>query len=87
MHTTTTAILIYIYRARYADANICLHKEQLPTTRLLQYMYYSSFVDTNNHNWLKQERPKVAVCPHKQDYCDTCAKNQVCLKATSRIIH
>ena len=25
-------------------------------------------------NWLKKYRPKVAICPHKLDYCDTCAK-------------
>jgi len=25
-------------------------------------------------NWLKEFRPKVAICPHKLDYCDTCAK-------------
>ena len=23
-------------------------------------------------NWLHQDRPKVAICPHKLDYCDTC---------------
>ena len=28
----------------------------------------------SSHNWLKAERPKHAICPHKQDYCDTCAK-------------
>ena len=25
----------------------------------------------SSHNWLKAERPKHAICPHKQDYCDT----------------
>ena len=24
--------------------------------------------------WLKADRPKLAICPHKLDYCDTCAK-------------
>ena len=24
--------------------------------------------------WLKKERPKYAISPHKLDYCDTCAK-------------
>ena len=28
----------------------------------------------SSHNWLKAERPKHEICPHKQDYCDTCAK-------------
>ena len=27
-------------------------------------------------NWLKKHRPKVAICPHKQDYCDSCAMVQ-----------
>jgi len=26
-------------------------------------------------NWLQEHRSKVAICPHKQDYCDTCAKH------------
>ena len=36
-------------------------------------------------NWLKKHRPKVAICPHKQDYCDSCAKfdNQVHAKRTT----
>ena len=25
-------------------------------------------------NWLRQYRRKVAICPHKLDYCDTCAE-------------
>lgn len=25
-------------------------------------------------NWLKKFRPKVAICPHKLDNCDTCSK-------------
>ena len=25
----------------------------------------------SSHNWLKAERPKHAICPHKQDYCNT----------------
>ena len=25
-------------------------------------------------NWLNRHRPIVAICPHKLDYCDTCAK-------------
>ena len=26
-------------------------------------------------NWLQKHCPKVAICPHKQDYCDTCANH------------
>lgn len=29
------------------------------------------------NNWLRKHRPKLAICLHKQDYCDTCAKYQV----------
>ena len=34
-----------------------------------------------SHNWLKEFRPKVGICPHKQDYCDTCAKSKAELHA------
>ena len=30
----------------------------------------------SSHNWLKTFRPKVAICPHLEDYCDTCSKFQ-----------
>ena len=30
--------------------------------------------------WLKAERLKYAICPHKLDYCDTCSK----IKAQTR---
>ena len=29
-----------------------------------------------SHNWLKTFRPKVAICSHLEDYCDTCSKFQ-----------
>ena len=28
----------------------------------------------SSHNWLRKYRPKLSICPHKEDYCDTCAK-------------
>lgn len=28
----------------------------------------------SSHNWLKTYRPKVAICPHQEDYCDNCSK-------------
>ena len=36
-------------------------------------------------NWLSQYRPKVAICPHKLDYCDTCEKfdNDIRAKQTT----
>ncbi len=30
----------------------------------------------SSHNWLKKFRPKLAICPHVEDYCDTCAKTK-----------
>ena len=32
-------------------------------------------------NWLNKHRPKVSICPHKQDYCDTCAKHNASIHA------
>ena len=29
------------------------------------------------HNWLEAIRPKVAICPHREDYCDTCSKSKI----------
>jgi len=31
--------------------------------------------------WLKKERPKYSVYPHKLDYCDTCAKKKELLRS------
>ena len=30
----------------------------------------------SSHNWLKSDRPKVAICPHQEDYCDTCSRQK-----------
>ena len=30
----------------------------------------------SSHNWLKSDRPKVAISPHQEDYCDTCCKHK-----------
>ena len=39
----------------------------------------------SSHNWLKEYHPKVAICPHKADYCDTCSKqkNEINSKQTT----
>ena len=39
----------------------------------------------SSHNWLKVHRPKAAICPHQEDYCDTCAhrKTDISGKQTS----
>lgn len=26
----------------------------------------------SSHNWIQSYRPKVAICPHQEDYCDNC---------------
>lgn len=31
----------------------------------------------SSHNWLKTDRPKLAICPHREDYCDTCSKYNI----------
>ena len=35
----------------------------------------------SSHNWLKQHRSKVGICPHQADYCDTCATNKEAIRA------
>ena len=47
----------------------CVQREQNKTT----ISNYSA------STWLKKHRPKHAICPHKLDYCDTCAslKNEI----------
>ncbi len=35
----------------------------------------------SSHNWLKQHRSKVGICPHQEDYCDTCATNKEAIRA------
>lgn len=33
------------------------------------------------HNWLKTHRPKHGICPHQEDYCDTCAQKNEEIRA------
>jgi len=35
----------------------------------------------SSHNWLKTYRPKVAICPHQEDYCNTCARSKTEMNA------
>ena len=37
--------------------------------------------------WLKKERPKHSIYPHKSDYCDTCAKNKELLRSKQTILN
>ena len=41
----------------------------------------------SSHNWLKSERPKVAICPHREDYCDTCSKHKISINAKQTTIN
>ena len=38
----------------------------------------------SSHNWMKADRPKVAICPHQEDYCDTCSKSKAAIHAKPR---
>ena len=37
--------------------------------------------------WLKKERPKHAIYPHKVNYCDTCAKQKKLLRSKQTILN
>ena len=41
----------------------------------------------SSHNWLKKFRPKVAICPHQEDYCDTCSKFIADVNAKQTVIN
>ena len=38
-------------------------------------------------NWLKIHRPKLAICPHKQDYCDKCAAYNASIHANQTTLN
>ena len=37
--------------------------------------------------WLKKERPKHSIYPHKVDYCDTCAKLSETIRASQTTLN
>ena len=41
----------------------------------------------SSHNWLKTHRPKVAINPHQEDYCDTCARSKTEINAKQTTIN
>ena len=41
----------------------------------------------SSHNWLKSYRPKVAICPHQEDYCDTCSKCKIAIHTKQTTIN
>lgn len=51
--------------------------------RVQQEMGKSGCSNGSSHNWLKLHRPKVAICPHQEDYCDTCARRKAEINATT----
>ena len=44
--------------------------------RIQQESGKSECSNGSSQNWLKAHRPKVAICPHQEDYCDTCARRK-----------
>ncbi len=41
----------------------------------------------SSHNWLKAHRPKVGICPHQEDYCDTCSRKKTEIHAKQTTIN
>lgn len=47
--------------------------------RIQKELGKDSYSNGSAFNWLHKHRPKVAICPQKQDYCDTCAVSKMCM--------
>ena len=41
----------------------------------------------SSHSWLKAHRPKVGICPHQEDYCDTCSRKKAEIHAKQTTIY
>ena len=41
----------------------------------------------SSHNWLKKYRPKLSICLHQEDYCDTCSKLKEEIRAKQTTIN
>ena len=41
----------------------------------------------SSHNWMKKHRPKLGICPHQEDYCDTCAKSKEAIRGRQTTIN
>ena len=46
----------------------------------------SPISDFTAFKWLKEERPKFAIYPHKVDYCDFCAIHKKDIQAKQQVI-
>ena len=38
-------------------------------------------------DWLKTHRPKVAICPHQEDYCDICSRSKEEIRAKQMTVN
>ncbi len=47
----------------------------------------NSISNGSSHNWLKAHRPKVGICPHQEDYCDTCSRRKAEIHAKQTTIN
>ena len=41
----------------------------------------------SSHNWLKTDRPRVSICPHQEDYCNTCSHKKYEIHAKQTTIY
>lgn len=55
--------------------------------RIQREMGRKEISNGSSHNWLKAFRPKVAISPHQEDYCDTCAKSKATISAKQTTIN
>ena len=55
--------------------------------RAQQEQHKSTMSNYSASAWLKKEKPKHAIYPHKLDYCDTCAKQKELLRSKQTILN
>ena len=67
--------------------SISHYEERLARSVIGEFNRVQCCSNGSSHNWLKTERPKVAICPHQEDYCDTCSKNKVAIHTKQTTIN
>ena len=55
--------------------------------RAQQEQHKSTMSNYSASAWLKKEKPKHVIYPHKLDYCDTCAKQKELLRSKQTILN
>lgn len=55
--------------------------------RIQREMGRKEISNGSSHNWLKTFRSKVGICPHQEDYCDTCSKSKAAISAKQTTIN